>query len=86
MSRKRKMSGHQQGSARKKQQRRGHKHEAPKPEEEPIDMDFELRKAYAQMKRNKAQIEAGETYASQRQRGRTPSPGRTDRPRCGQGA
>lgn len=46
--------------------------------EEPIDMQFELRKAYAQMKRNAAQINAGESYASQRRRGREQSAGRSD--------
>lgn len=46
--------------------------------EEPIDMQFELRKAYAQMKRNAAQINAGESYASQRRRGREQSSGRSD--------
>lgn len=46
--------------------------------EEPIDMVFELRKAYAQMRRNKSQIESGSTYASQRCRGREQSSGRSD--------
>lgn len=46
--------------------------------EEPLDMAFELRKAYAQMKRNAAQINAGGTYASQRRRGREQSSGRSD--------
>lgn len=46
--------------------------------EEPFDMAFELRKANAQMKRNAAQINAGESYASQRRRGREQSSGRSD--------
>lgn len=46
--------------------------------EGPIDMQFELRKAYAQMRRNKNQINAGESYASQRRRGREQSSGRSD--------
>lgn len=46
--------------------------------EEPLDMAFELRKAYAQMKRNAAQINAGSTYASQRRHGREQSSGRSD--------
>lgn len=46
--------------------------------EEPIDMKFELRKAYAQMKRNAARINAGESCASQRRRGREQSSGRSD--------
>lgn len=47
-------------------------------EEDPIDMAFELRKAYAQMRRNKSQINAGESYASQHRRGREQSSGRSD--------
>lgn len=46
--------------------------------EDPIDMAFELRKAYAQMRRNKSQINSGSTYASQRRRGREQSSGRSD--------
>lgn len=46
--------------------------------EEPHDMQFELRKAYAQMRRNKSQINAGESYASGRRRGREQSSGRSD--------
>lgn len=46
--------------------------------EEPIDIQFELRKAYAQMRRNKSQIDSGSTYASQRRRGREQPSGRSD--------
>lgn len=46
--------------------------------EEPLDIAFELRKAYAQMRRNKSQIDSGSTYASQRRRGREQSSGRSD--------
>lgn len=46
--------------------------------EEPIDMAFGLRKACAQMRRNKSQINAGESYASQRRHGREQSSGRSD--------
>lgn len=77
MSKGKKKPGQRQGPGRKRQQRRGAKREET-PEEGPIDMAFEVRKAYAQMRRNRAQIEAGETYASGRYRGREQSPGRTD--------
>lgn len=55
-----------QGKPGKQQPRRV----VDEPGEDPIDMAFELRKAYAQMKRNAAQLNAGESYASQRRRGR----------------
>jgi len=52
-------------------------------EEDPIDMQFELRKAYAQMRRSAAQINAGESYASGRRCGREQSSSRSDGRRNG---
>ena len=78
MSKGRKRSGQQQGPGRKKRQRQRDSKQEETPEEEPIDMAFEVRKAYAQMRRNKVAIEDGTTYASQKRRGREQSPGRTD--------
>lgn len=46
--------------------------------EEPTDMAFELRKAHAQMRRNKSQINSGSPYALQRRHGRKQSSGRSD--------
>lgn len=77
MSKGKKKPGQPHSLARKRQQRNS-KQEESKLEEEPIDMDLELRKAYAQMRRNKAAIEDGTTYASQKRRSREQSPGRTD--------
>lgn len=51
--------------------------------EEWIDMGYELRKAYAQSKQNRARIEADETFASGARRGRGQAPGRTDGRRYG---
>lgn len=51
--------------------------------EEPIDMGYELRKAYAQTKQNRARIEADETFASGARRARGQAPGRTDGRRYG---
>lgn len=51
--------------------------------EEWIDMKYELRKAYAQMRQSKREIEADETYASGRIRERGKAPGRTDGRRYG---
>lgn len=78
MSKRKKRPGQPHSLARKRQQQRRPKQEESRPEEEQIDMGLEERKAYAQMRRNKAQIEAGTTYASQRRRSREQSPGRTD--------
>lgn len=78
MSKGKKKPGQRQGPGRKRQQRQRDAKREETLEEEPIDMAFEVRKAYAQMRRNRAQIEAGETYASGRYRGREQSPGRTD--------
>ncbi|MEX5275328.1 hypothetical protein RF638_15480 [Kocuria sp. CPCC 205235] len=78
MSKSKKKPGQPHSLARKREQQRASKREETKPEEEQIDMGLELRKAAAQMRRNKSQIEDGTTYASQKRRSREQSPGRTD--------
>ena len=50
-------------------------------EEESLDMQFEFRKAYAQMKRNAALVNVGESYALGRRRGCEQSSGRSDEQR-----
>lgn len=46
--------------------------------EEWIDLEYERRKAYAQMRQSKREIEAGETFRSGRIRERGKAPSRTD--------
>lgn len=78
MSKGRKRSGQQQGAPRKGRQSRSSRRKQFKQSKEPINWDSRAQKASEEFQRNKTAIEAGETYASQRQRGREPSPGRTD--------
>lgn len=78
MAKGRKRSDQQQGAPRKGRQRRSTRRKQFKQSKEPINWDVKLEKATEEFQRNKEAVESGETYASQRQRSREQSPGRTD--------